>query len=356
MFNTCLTNSADAALSLERRHQENQEKISKLKFLETMESNKLYKNQKRLEQTDNALKNSKVQYTSAQVRLGILEQEHRMSTARFTSLEAQTGSRIRTIYKKQTLGLLNALLASTDINTFSDVIYYQNIIMKRDKENLAEARRVSERLASIKHQIEVERQVLAQSINDINQQQRNIQRAIEDNSNMIERLRTDRAYYERSEKELARQSNSLGEMINKSSYSDEDIRIISGFMKPVPGPITSPFGWRIHPIFKSRTFHSGIDIAGAPGAQIRASNSGRVIFANWYGGYGKVVVIDHGVINGSKITTLYAHLSAFTTDVGAMVAKGQVIGIQGSTGYSTGPHCHFEVRKNGKPMNPLNYI
>ncbi len=172
---------------------------------------------------------------------------------------------------------------------------------------------------------------------------------------MINKLRNDRAYYEKTERELARQSDSLGEMINKSGSSG-DVKIAGGFMKPLAGRITSPFGWRIHPIFKSRTFHSGVDIAGVNGAQVRASNSGKVIFVNWYGGYGKVVIIDHGTINGAKITTLYAHLSSFKVNVGEKVNKGQPIGIQGSTGYSTGPHCHFEVRKNGKPTNPLNYI
>ncbi len=346
---------SEAALTLEKRHKETQAKITRLKWLESLESNKLYKNQRRLEQTENILQTSKVRYTSAQVRLGMLEQEHKQAQAKFSSLEKDTGARIKMIYQKQRMSLIAAVLSSTDINTFSDIIYYQNLIMKRDKVRLSEAKRVAQRLAAIKRQIETERLVLAQSINDINQQQRNIQRAIADNSSMIDRLRNDRAYYEKTEKELARQSSSLSDMINRSQAND-DIKIASGFMKPMPGPITSPFGWRIHPIFKSRTFHSGIDIGGAPGAQIRAANSGRVIFVSWYGGYGKVVIVDHGTINGVKITTLYAHLSEYMVSNGANVVKGQVLGIQGSTGYSTGPHLHFEVRKNGNPVNPLNYI
>ena len=127
-------------------------------------------------------------------------------------------------------------------------------------------------------------------------------------------------------------------------------------MKPIGGSITSPFGWRTHPIFKSRSFHSGVDIAGPNYGSIKASNSGKVIYTGWYGGYGKVVIIDHGVISGNPTTTLYAHMSAIKVSNGQNVAKGQVIGLEGTTGYSTGPHCHFEVRINGRPNNPMNYI
>ena len=84
--------------------------------------------------------------------------------------------------------------------------------------------------------------------------------------------------------------------------------------------------------------------------------NGRVIYAGWYGGYGQVVILDHGVVRGQPITTLYAHMSSISVHKGQTVSKGQTVGREGSTGYSTGPHCHFEVRVNGQPRNPLNYI
>ena len=127
-------------------------------------------------------------------------------------------------------------------------------------------------------------------------------------------------------------------------------------MLPVSGArISSPFGYRIHPIFKSRIYHTGIDYAIAYGTPIRASNSGKVIYSGWYGGYGKVVIVDHGVINGKPTTTLYAHMSSIKVGNGQLVNKGDVLGYEGTTGYSTGPHVHFEVRINGKPNNPMNY-
>jgi murein DD-endopeptidase MepM/ murein hydrolase activator NlpD len=127
---------------------------------------------------------------------------------------------------------------------------------------------------------------------------------------------------------------------------------------PVPGyyTITSPFGWRIHPILRTRRFHAGIDISGAGifGSAIIAAGSGKVIWAGPSGGYGNVVMVDHG--NG--VVSVYAHQMSggIRVSVGQQVTKGQRIGTVGSTGLSTGPHLHFEVRVNGTPRNPMIYL
>lgn len=118
------------------------------------------------------------------------------------------------------------------------------------------------------------------------------------------------------------------------------------FVWPIVGQITSPFGYR------GREFHSGIDIAQSRGAPVRASNSGTVTFAGWRGGYGNLVIINHG----GGIETYYAHNSAITVSVGQQVEKGQQVAKVGSTGRSTGNHVHFEIRINGSPVNPLNYL
>jgi murein DD-endopeptidase MepM/ murein hydrolase activator NlpD len=118
------------------------------------------------------------------------------------------------------------------------------------------------------------------------------------------------------------------------------------------GRITSRFGYRRDPFWGGRHMHTGLDIANSYGSQIKAADSGEVIFAGWWDGYGKAIVIDHG----RSTTTVYGHMSRIYKQVGAVVAKGQVIGLVGSTGYSTGPHLHFEVRLNGKPVNPEPFL
>jgi murein DD-endopeptidase MepM/ murein hydrolase activator NlpD len=120
------------------------------------------------------------------------------------------------------------------------------------------------------------------------------------------------------------------------------------FSWPVTGTITSPFGWRSNPFGGAPEFHQGLDIAAPTGTTVTAAAGGTVIMAQWYGGYGNYILIDHG----GGYSTGYGHLSAIYVTTGQAVARGQAIGAVGSTGQSTGPHLHFEVRIAGKPVDP----
>jgi len=120
------------------------------------------------------------------------------------------------------------------------------------------------------------------------------------------------------------------------------------FAWPVSGTITSPFGWRSNPFGGAPEFHQGLDIAAPTGTTITASAGGTVIMAQWYGGYGNYILID----DGGGYSTGYGHLSAFYVSTGQQVKQGQAIGAVGCTGECTGPHVHFEIRINGKPVDP----
>ncbi|HHC08744.1 MAG TPA: hypothetical protein ENK55_08510 [Actinobacteria bacterium] len=124
------------------------------------------------------------------------------------------------------------------------------------------------------------------------------------------------------------------------------------YYRPVSGPVVSRFGPRVHPIYGTVRMHNGLDIDAPAGEPISAFARGRVIFAGWKGGYGKAVMIDHG----GGMVTLYAHQSRLAVEVGQQVRGGQVIGYVGSTGLSTGPHVHFEVRIDGEPVDPARYL
>jgi len=123
----------------------------------------------------------------------------------------------------------------------------------------------------------------------------------------------------------------------------------SGLMMPVNGPVTSYFGYRYHPILHFTRFHAGLDIGAGWGSPIVAAGDGQVIAAGWAGGYGREVQIAHG----SGIVSLYGHMSEIVAQPGTFVHRGQLIGYVGSSGLSTGPHLHFEVRQGGTPINPM---
>jgi murein DD-endopeptidase MepM/ murein hydrolase activator NlpD len=168
-------------------------------------------------------------------------------------------------------------------------------------------------------------------------------------SGALKGVNHDLAELERQENQLLAESAALTSVINGSSGSGTGTGSLSW---PVNGPVTSGFGWRIHPILGYKKFHTGIDIGVGYGVPIRAADGGTVIYATWMGGYGNVIIVDHG--NG--LSTLYAHQSSLAVGTGARVSRGQSIGYVGSTGFSTGPHLHFEVRVNGNPVDPMGYL
>jgi murein DD-endopeptidase MepM/ murein hydrolase activator NlpD len=126
----------------------------------------------------------------------------------------------------------------------------------------------------------------------------------------------------------------------------------AGFQKPTTGRFADGFGMRIHPITHQETFHAGLDLAPGVGCKVFAAQRGTVIFAGDRSGYGHLIILDHG----DGLTSWYAHLSEIRVVVKQTLLKGDWIGRVGATGRVTGPHLHFEIRKNGKPQNPLLYL
>lgn len=124
-----------------------------------------------------------------------------------------------------------------------------------------------------------------------------------------------------------------------------------GFVRPVSGAISSPFGWRSISVAGNR-FHGGLDIAADPGTPVAAARGGIVVRAGWGGAYGYHVVLDHG----GGWETRYAHLSRIDVSVGERLRQGVALGLVGSTGASTGPHLHFEIRLEGRALDPLAYL
>ena len=143
-------------------------------------------------------------------------------------------------------------------------------------------------------------------------------------------------------------ANGRSEWINAAN-ADHPAPSVGGLMMPANGPVTSYFGYRYHPILHFTRFHAGLDIGAGWGSPIVAAADGQVVGAGWSGGYGREVQIAHG----GGIVSLYGHMSEIVAQPGSFVHAGQLIGYVGSSGLSTGPHLHFEVRQGGTPVNPL---
>jgi murein DD-endopeptidase MepM/ murein hydrolase activator NlpD len=165
-------------------------------------------------------------------------------------------------------------------------------------------------------------------------------------------IENDQSSWARQEDQLLADSDRISALLQKASSGTSTKAGKGALSYPVNGPITSGFGYRVHPIFHVRKLHTGVDFDVDAGVPVKAAAAGTVVFAGWRGGYGKCVVIDHG----GGLATLYAHQSTILVSVGQVVKRGEVIGKVGSTGYSTGPHLHFEVRVNGSPMDPKGYL
>jgi len=182
---------------------------------------------------------------------------------------------------------------------------------------------------------------------------------IAEKQNYIKKLEKDVAKYDSLYKAAAAQEEALKRSIAGSSSkgSTSGGRIVySGGVFCWPAPsytyISSPFGYRIHPVYGTRKYHSGLDLAAPGGSPILAAADGTVRFSGWNGGYGNCLIIDHG----GGIQTLYGHSSKLLVSVGQKVSRGQKVALVGTTGTSTGNHLHFEVLNNGVATDPMPYL
>jgi murein DD-endopeptidase MepM/ murein hydrolase activator NlpD len=271
------------------------------------------------------------------------------------SMEDEAGRRLREIYEGQRLGLVDMLFQVSSLQTLLDLFYYQERIADMDRKLIGALRERAVALAAKKDQLGSKKNILGDLISQIAEKASELNKQKTTQEKVAERLRGDRVYWEQAEHQLEIESRQLEHQIVDMCSGKDGKSWTPGsgtLAMPLRAPITSPFGMRTHPIFGRRKMHTGIDLAGPNHSEIRAADSGSVIFTGYYGGYGRVVIISHG----KGMATLYAHLSRAAVADKESVHKGQVIGYEGTTGFSTGPHLHFEVRVDGKPNNPLNYV
>jgi murein DD-endopeptidase MepM/ murein hydrolase activator NlpD len=266
---------------------------------------------------------------------------------------AATKVRLQYLQKQQTSQWWAVLLSSKDLSQFLDRRHQLSLIYKSDRSLLANLKQNNDQVnTQAQNVINTQNQVILLN-QQLAQQKQNFEAQATAQAQVVTRLKSDRLALEAAETRLAQDSVQIRNIILAKTFTPDSIIPGTGqMMYPVVAPITSPFGYRTHPILGYQKFHSGMDFGADYGTIIYAADSGNVVFAGWYGGYGNAVIIEHG--NG--ISSLYAHTTEVYVNEGQAIQKGQPIAAVGSTGFSTGPHLHFEVRINGEPVDPAQYL
>lgn len=293
-----------------------------------------------------------------QTQLADLNQKLAQQETALNLKRVAVASRLRYLQRQEPGQWWAVLLSSQNLSQFSDRRRQLGLIYRSDQRLLTELSQNWQTLETQKQQIAK----LANQISLVNQQLAQQKSGFETQAQrqreVVTRLKSDRLALEDAEDRLAQDSKQLTQLILSRlelnlGQPGQSLQLGSGQMIfPVIAPVTSNFGWRIHPILNTQKFHSGIDFGADYGTTIYAAAKGRVIFAGWYGGYGNAIVISHG----DQLTTLYAHASELLVTESQDVQQGQPIATVGSSGLSTGPHLHFEVRTAGEPTDPTLYL
>lgn len=283
--------------------------------------------------------------------------------------------RVRAIYMHGQLNYLEVILGANSFSDFANRVELLKRIIRSDYNLILEIQKQKAAIEAKKAQLEEDKRQLDALAAEAEKTQKEIAAKKAEQQKVLDAAKSNKAAAAQMEQDLNAQLASVRNLIQQrlaaaeaarqaaqqaaesdnggGGGSDDNYVQGTGAMSwPCSGPITSPFGYRTHPIFGTTIFHAGIDIGVDYGTPIHAADSGVVVYSGWISGYGNAVIIDHG----GGVSTLYGHNQSLAVSEGQSVSKGSVVAYAGSTGNSTGPHCHFEVDVNGSPVNPMGYL
>ncbi len=326
--------------------------------------------QQNLQTTDGQIQDSNLRLQLATQYLQQLEADLEIAQQSYQTRQVSTAARLRFLQRSSATHGLAVLLQSQNISDFISRRHQLKLVYQADQKILVKLASLAKSINQQRTAVEGQKNQIALIRSELLAQKADFQTQSQSQSELILRLNSDRLALEAAQNQLEQDSQNLVVLIQKKVQEEKAqekaqeeaqaktnsksviIRGTGVFSYPSDAVTSSPFGWRVHPILGYRRFHAGLDFGASYGSTIRAADLGRVILAGWYGGYGKAVIIDHG----NNTTTLYGHTSQLLVSEGQSVERGQAIALVGSTGLSTGTHLHFEVRRNGTPVNPSDYF
>ncbi len=341
-------------------------KLTETKKKEKSVLGTLVKTQQELEQIDHNLANLNNKIGNTVQQISVISTQVNKAESELDVVEAQLSGRkeilnkrLRTLYMHGYQNWLIYLFGGKDFTNFVSRFETVGRFAKIDI-NMIQSLQEQQKLITEKKQEIVQKQQelndqkeLFVQLKDQNKQAMNNKLEVtQKKQKELEIIQGSRNELEKALDELEQTSKQIEAEIRQYQEKNQTTLGTGKYIWPVRGHIVQNFGWRMHPILRRRQYHTGLDIAIEYGTPILAADSGVVIFAGYNGGYGKMLLIDHG----SGFSTLYGHASALLVDKGQTVVKGQIVAKVGTTGLSTGPHLHFEIRKNGTPVNPRDYL
>ena len=335
-------------------------------------SEQLRQIEEQLRQATAELGTIKEQRVAVENDITLNERQLAEAQKRLEGRESVFYKRVRDIYINGRLSYLDVVIGSKDFSDFANRLEVLKRIIDSDITLINEIKKERADIEAHKQKLEADRAKLVELEKAALAKQAEIEQKKAERNVVLQKAQNDRATAMQAIEELNASSAQVSAMLKErqaaraaaaaaataaqssggQGASDNWVQGTGQLGWPVSGEITSPYGYRVHPIWGTTIYHSGIDIGVDEGTPVHAADGGVVVWSGWMGGYGYAVVIDHG--NG--LSTLYGHNSELAVDEGQSVAKGQVISYAGSTGNSTGPHVHFEVRVNGDPVDPMGYL
>lgn len=294
--------------------------------------------------------------SEAQAKLETLEEELAAAEEKVNTQNENLNARLRNMYKNGSVGFIDVLMDSGSFSEFLNNLSLVEKVYTSDQDVLEELQKAYDEIDAKKKEIETLQAELSESKAIMEEQKSSLEADKASVEKKKSEIAADSAETQRELDKLEADAQALTSSIRNSGSSSSSSKYNGGIMAwPVPSchTVSSGYGGRIHPTTGKYKFHGGLDIPGSYGSAIVAANSGKVIWAGNRGdSYGNYVIIDHG----GGVSTLYGHSSKVLVSTGQRVSRGQRIANVGSTGRSTGPHCHFEVRINGSRVNPNPYV
>jgi len=329
-------------------------KLNKLTYTADIMKTQLAQLETQVAAAQTALNQKKVAFVQAEKQVTLAQLELEQKQKELEDRRVALGKRARGIYESGQINHLELLFQSSSLSDFITRMEYFSKLVDNDRQLLADIESQKVQIVEKKSELQAKRDQAAELQTQAAAVRADLdQKKSQQSDALNQSLKAQQAAFEEVER-LESESKALTEKIRKLQAAQKGSTNGTVSTWPVPGyyVISSPFGWRIHPITGKRSMHTGTDIVAPTGTKLHAAGAGVVIMAGWNTAYGNMTIIDHG----SGISTLYGHQSRLDVSEGQSIDANQVIGAIGSTGWSTGAHLHFEVRVGGNPTDPLQYF